>query len=104
MEYLHNGCDPPIIHSDLKVTNILLNEKMQAKISDFGLSRTFIAETDAHVSTRAVGTPSYLDTDAHVSTTRVVGTPGYLDPEYGLKLSLVNMLYSLCVDRKSSSP
>ncbi|KAK3410702.1 hypothetical protein EUGRSUZ_J02714 [Eucalyptus grandis] len=62
LEYLHNGCNPPIIHRDFKATNILLNEEMQAKISDFGLSRTFTAETDAHVSTCAVGTPGYHST------------------------------------------
>ncbi|KAL3720908.1 hypothetical protein ACJRO7_005677 [Eucalyptus globulus] len=51
LEYLHNGCKPPIIHRDLKTPNILLNENMQAKICDFGLSKAFVTEQDSYIST-----------------------------------------------------
>ncbi|KAF8044266.1 hypothetical protein BT93_A2301 [Corymbia citriodora subsp. variegata] len=60
LDYLHNGCKPPIIHRDLKTSNILLNEDFQAKIADFGLSRAFAAENDSRVSTRPAGTIGYL--------------------------------------------
>lgn len=61
LEYLHNGCKPPIIHRDMKTSNILLNERMQAKISDFGLSRVFANESDTHLSTCPAGTFGYVD-------------------------------------------
>ncbi|CAL8131631.1 unnamed protein product [Prunus armeniaca] len=48
LEYLHYCCKPPIIHRDVKSTNILLNENFQAKLSDFGLSRIFSAEDGTH--------------------------------------------------------
>ncbi|KAJ0007592.1 hypothetical protein Pint_29486 [Pistacia integerrima] len=67
LEYLHNGCKPPIFHRDVKSTNILLNENFQAKLADFGLSRIFSAEGGTHVSTTIVGTPGYLDPDQWVS-------------------------------------
>nr|KYP54108.1 putative LRR receptor-like serine/threonine-protein kinase At1g05700 family [Cajanus cajan] len=61
LEYLHNGCKPPIVHRDVKTRNILLNENLRGKISDFGLSRIFPDESDTHISTVIAGTPGYLD-------------------------------------------
>ena len=38
-DYLHNHCKPPIIHCDLKPSNILLSEDMSARVPDFGISK-----------------------------------------------------------------
>nr|CAN63837.1 hypothetical protein VITISV_007521 [Vitis vinifera] len=56
LEYLHNGCKPPIVHRDMKSSNILLTESLQAKIADFGMSRDLQS-----LSTDPVGTPGYFD-------------------------------------------
>ncbi|KAF3448233.1 hypothetical protein FNV43_RR08946 [Rhamnella rubrinervis] len=65
LEYMHNGCKPPIVHRDLKTSNILLNEKFQAKIADFGLSRVFTIESESHTWTDPKGTFGYLDPQYH---------------------------------------
>ncbi|XP_048616402.1 probable LRR receptor-like serine/threonine-protein kinase At1g51860 isoform X1 [Brassica napus] len=61
LEYLHNGCRPPMVHRDVKTTNILLTERYGAKLADFGLSRSFPIDGECHVSTVVAGTPGYLD-------------------------------------------
>ncbi|KAL5576833.1 hypothetical protein UlMin_018532 [Ulmus minor] len=70
LEYLHNGCKPTIVHRDVKTANILLTERFQAKLADFGLSRIFQTEDGStHVSTIAAGTPGYLDPEYHLTST-----------------------------------
>ncbi|CAL1411896.1 unnamed protein product [Linum trigynum] len=84
--YLHTEADPPIFHRDIKASNILLDNRFNAKVADFGLSRL------APVPDIEGAVP------AHVSTV-VKGTPGYLDPEYFLthKLTDKSDVYSLGV-------
>ncbi|XP_024022839.1 probable LRR receptor-like serine/threonine-protein kinase At1g56130 [Morus notabilis] len=66
LAYLHEESRPRIVHRDIKASNILLDEVLCPKISDFGLAKL------------------YDDNKTHVST-RVAGTIGYLAPEYALR-------------------
>lgn len=64
LDYLHNSCEQPVIHKDVKSSNILLSDDFEPQLSDFGLA-------------------SWLSTSSsHLTCTDVAGTFGYLAPEY----------------------
>ncbi|KAF7097243.1 hypothetical protein CFC21_099086 [Triticum aestivum] len=64
LEYLHEGCNYPIIHCDIKPDNILLDSKKNPKITDFGIARLL------------------SDQQMHTTVTNIRGTRGYIAPEW----------------------
>ncbi|KAL5074030.1 hypothetical protein RYX36_013014 [Vicia faba] len=65
LEYLHHGCERPVIHRDVKSSNILLDEFLKPRIADFGLAKIVHANV--------------VKDSTHI----IAGTHGYIAPEYG---------------------
>ncbi|GLJ11583.1 hypothetical protein SUGI_0172030 [Cryptomeria japonica] len=77
LEYLHEHCNPKIIHRDVKAANVLLDEDFEAVVGDFGLAKLVDARK-THVTTQVRGTmghiaPEYLSTGRSSERTDVFG-------------------------------
>ncbi|KAM3361585.1 hypothetical protein P3S68_016439 [Capsicum galapagoense] len=64
MVYLHNGCSNPVVHCDLKPSNVLLDQEMVGHVSDFGIAKL-------------------LGAGETFVQTRTIATIGHIAPEYG---------------------
>ncbi|XP_076903910.1 LRR receptor-like serine/threonine-protein kinase FEI 2 [Bidens hawaiensis] len=59
LAYLHHDCSPKILHQNIKSSNILLDDNLEPRVSDFGLAKLLVDE-EAHVTTVMAGTFAYL--------------------------------------------
>ncbi|KAI8008769.1 Rust resistance kinase Lr10 [Camellia lanceoleosa] len=89
IEYLHLGCDQRILHFDIKPHNILLDNKFNPKISDFGLAKLCSKEQSVVSMTTARGTVGYIAPEVF---SRNFGNVSYKSDVYSFGMLLLDMV------------
>ncbi|PIN10760.1 Serine/threonine protein kinase [Handroanthus impetiginosus] len=93
LSYMHHDCTPPILHRDVSNNNILLNSKLEARLSDFGIAR--VLDPDSSNQTQIAGTRTWL------YCPRVLGTNSFtkrlLDDNY---FCCAELAYTMIVNEK----
>ena len=82
LDYLHNRCTPPLVHCDLKPSNVLLDAEMVAHLSDFGLAK-FLSNGSGFLNSSSIAGPR--------------GSIGYIAPGENMSYILLSTQSNVCV-------
>ncbi|XVF84531.1 hypothetical protein PTKIN_Ptkin17bG0044300 [Pterospermum kingtungense] len=89
IEYLHNGCEERILHLDIKPHNVLLDQSLNPKISDFGLAKVYSRNHSNVTMTGARGTVGYIAPEIFM---RNLGNPSHKSDVYSYGMLLLEMV------------
>ncbi|KAH9716315.1 hypothetical protein KPL71_021421 [Citrus sinensis] len=101
LEYLHFGYSTPIIHCDLKPSNVLLDDNMVAHLSDFGMAKPLLEEDQSLTQTQTLATIGYMAPVMEVVDANLLTQE---DKHFMTKEQCVSFVFNLAMERTVGSP